>query len=87
MKRMPIEFEELDEEQVRSLQNYLRTCVEELESERDWRDAEDPDLLPVVRGLIAYLSREYLNEDAADALDSYEMEDFDDEEELEELEF
>lgn len=60
---MVIELEEMSEEQLGKLQAFLRSAIAELENEVDWREAEDEELLPILRGITRYVAREYLNEE------------------------
>lgn len=82
---MSVSLEEMDEEQLKRLQDYLRGRAEELRAEQDWREAEEEDLLPLLRGLMGYIAREYLHEeDITD--DDYEFIDGEDDE-YDELDF
>lgn len=74
----PIELEEMSEEQLRKLQSFLRSSIGELENEQDWREAEDAELLPLLRGLTRYVEREHLGEDLIDDFNKqHEHDDFD----------
>lgn len=86
MPKQFVELEDMGDEELSLLRNYLSRCVYEAEIEEDWRDSETTELLPLLRGLERYITKEFLGED----LEDYGMDDdleHDPDDESDELDF
>lgn len=65
--------------------SWLRDRVEEMAVEEEWMESEGFHTLPLLRGLVAYLQQEHLEEEVDEEAEDYEL--AEDEEEAPELEF
>lgn len=82
---MSIELEEMNEEQLKRLQEFLKSTINGMKNELDWRDSEDAELLPLLQGLTRYLAKEYLHEE--EETNELDDEQADDNDEWDELDF
>lgn len=80
-----VELEDMNDEQLKQLKAYLRSCIETEEIEEGWREGTSGGTLPLLRGLVRYISTEFIGE-APD--DGYQYDDLDDDgDESDELDF
>jgi hypothetical protein len=61
-----VELDKMSEEQLKMLQSFLAASIREAEIEEGWREGESDETLPLLRGLMHYISTEYLGEEPDD---------------------